>query len=79
MIKKERFEIRTTTEFMCKLEAIQKNAAGIRSKAAAIEYAVDIAIRHLGINQGEPVAAHCQQALNHRKKDVRKDSQGTAP
>lgn len=42
--KNKRFEMRVDQAFLDKLDIIEKLAAGLRSRAAAIEFAVDVAI-----------------------------------
>lgn len=44
--KNKRLELRVDEPFLKKLQTIINEAAGIKSKAAAIEFAVDVAIKH---------------------------------
>lgn len=62
--RNKRLELRVNNILLDKLERIMKNAAGIRSKSAAIEYAIDIALRHLDINHGEEISGHCRRAAD---------------
>lgn len=61
--KNKRLEVRVEDSFLEKLQTIIKGAAEIKSKAAAIEFAVDIAIKTLK----EVEATNFSVVSHHRK------------
>ena len=61
--KNKRLELRVDEPFLEKLQAIINEAAGIKSKAAAIEFAVDVDIKTLR----EEEATSFSVVSHHRK------------
>jgi len=66
-MKVERFELRVDEAFAAKLEFIKANAAGIRNRSQAVQFAVDVAVQTLsGQGDFETTLIH-----NRRKTDIK--------